>query len=585
MSEEDRPPVKLPQALVQAYRECIQGRDDKIRGLDQERLRLEGQKAELYRENTDLRTQIGNLKSKDLAAIVQGMTSVWLRPRGERREPEVAFRDDPVYGQFFLDPRLYPVFFHPLFQRLSYIRQLSFAYLVFPSASHTRLSHCLGVAKNAQKAMRAIYDRGCVYRHKGRRRIELDPVKWESLSLKAQLCGLLHDVGHGPFGHALDKLIPYLDPVSRMDVPDKVYSLRYTLDQLKEAVSEVGARAEFDPRDVSAILDKERQADLTGYDKLIASVIDSQLDVDAMDFLERDGHMTGIGAGHANVEALIEHMCPFEDDRGRILLTYEESALSHIENFLYAHDMMYINCYEHPRKLAGERLLIRLSQHLLDQGIGKDVLMLLTDEQLLSTLNWFLPENGALRECLRAIQENYSFQSVSDHPVVKCDPVSERKVLYKRGEYPVYKWDPNKNLTVFNDDLNDEIKGWAKRKAGREEHLKYVFIDAPNNWEDRICRLAGVGEGERWKVLVTVPGYEARQRQESNAQVLIKSGPSEYETVELFEASSLMRAVITNLMPLRQVIRVLVSEDLPPAAAETVASAADDVFLKGRSAG
>jgi hypothetical protein len=370
-----------------------------------------------------------------------------------------------------------------------------------------------------------------------------------------------------------------------MDVPDKVYSLRYTLDQLRQVVGQVGAQAQFDPADISAILDKEQQADLRGYDKLIASIIDSQLDVDAMDFLARDGHMTGIGAGHVNVEALIEHMCPFEDDRGRILLTYEETALSHIENLLYAHDIMYMNCYEHPRKLAGERLLIRLSQHLLDQGIGKDVLMLLTDGQLLSALNWFLPESGPLRQCFRAIQENCDFRSVSDYPVLKYDPISERKVLYKRGEYSVYRWDPNQNLTVFNDDLNDEVKGWAKRKGGREEHLKYVFIDAPKTWEERICRLAGIPEGERWKVLVTVPGAEARQRQESSAQVLIKTGPDEYETVELFDASSLMRAVITNLMPLRQVIRVLVSEDLPAASAERVAEAADDVFLRRSSPG
>jgi len=94
-----------------------------------------------------------------------------------------------------------------------------------------------------------------------------------------------------------------------------------------------------------------------------------------------------------------------------------------------------------------------------------------------------------------------------------------------------------------------------------------------------VCSEAQINTLDRWKVVVTVPAYEAKQEQESEARVLLKSGTG-FRTDDLFNVSPVMRAVVTNLMPAREVIRVLVSEDLSESAATEVGRAADRVFKK-----
>ncbi len=563
MSEEKEAERLLPKTLVEAYRESLRVRDERIRSLEQENERLKDERAGLATKVSAVTEELDEIKKIDLRSFVGKLQSPWLIKKSAARVPDSVRREDPIYGQLEIDSKLFPVFFHPLFQRLNYVRQLSFAYLVFPSASHTRLSHILGVMRNAQVAIRTIFDKNRIYRaNEGKpARIILTPEQRERCCLKAQVCALLHDVGHGPFGHALDKLITYLGGDERTDPPDKVFSARYIKENLAAEIQEVG----FSVDEVLDILDKERRADLAGWDILIADLIDSQLDVDRMDYLPRDAHMTGLAMGSSNVQALIEHMCPFQDERGKINLAFEESALPHLEHLLYAHDIMYINCYEHPRKLCAERLLTRLVEYALGKGVTKETLMLLTDEQLLASLSCFLPTESGERQCLRSIQENCNYYPVVKPPYALSKPV----------------WDPGENKLAFgfNQELDGEIEAWYKRRPKGKAHLKYVFSDAPKSWEERICSEAKIPESDRWKVVVTVPAYEAKQAEESGATILVKTGAG-YETKDLFEASPVMRAVVTNLIPAREVIHVLVSEDLQEPVAKQVAGAADKVFKK-----
>ncbi len=563
MSEEREAERLLPKTLVEAYRESLREREERIRSLERENEGLRDERAVLAERVSALNKELENIKKIDLKSFVGSLHSPWLAKKSAARLPDFVRRDDPVYGQLEIDSKLFPVFFHPLFQRLNYIRQLSFSYLLFPSASHTRLSHILGVVRNAQVAMRTVFDKSRIYRpNEGKpRQIDLTPQQRERCCFKAQLCALLHDVGHGPFGHALDKPISYLGRDESTDPPDKVFSAKYIKEILAAEIGEAG----FSVDEVLDVLDKERRADLEGWDVFIADLVDSQLDVDRMDYLPRDAHMTGLVMGSSNIQALIEHMCPFEDERGKVNLAFEESALPHLEHLLYAHDIMYINCYEHPRKLCAERLLTRLVEYALGKGVTIETLMLLTDEQLLASLSCFLPSEGQERQCLRSIQENRNSYSVVRPPYALSKAV----------------WDPGEGKLVFrfNDELHVEIEAWYKRRPKGKAHLKYIFGDAPKSWEERICSEAKIPATDRWKVVVTVPAYEAKQAEESGAIVLVKTGAG-YQTKDLFEASPVMRAVVTNLIPAREVIHVLVSEDLPEALAKEVASAADKVFKK-----
>jgi HD superfamily phosphohydrolase len=512
--------------------------------------------AKIAMENDRLRGELARLKRDTLGNATEMLGSVWKRERGPSWRRNPAFFEDPIYGQVELDRSLYPIFFHPLFQRLNYVRQLSFAYLNFPSASHTRLSHILGVMRNAKVAMEGIFGRGVTYPWNSTepRRMEVGRQESERLVLKAQLCALLHDVGHGPFGHAFDALIPHLDAGGATDLPDKTFSIIYTADVFEGALREVG----FTVDEVLMVLDKERRTELDGYDVFISDIIDSALDVDRMDYLVRDAHMTGIGIGDLNVEALIHQMRPFLDENGSICLTYDRSALPHMENLLYIRNAMYINCYEHARKVCAEKLLIRLGQFLLQQGIAKESLMLLTDEQLLTQLTWLLEADVGTRNCLRSIQENRDFAPVAT--------------------YRLSKWDEAKNRPAFNDELNEEIEAWYRNRLNKKQR-KSTFLDLPQLWESRICDEAQISTGDRWKVVVTVPALDAKQQKESGASIL-RLNAGGYGAEDLFTASPVIKAIITNLIPAREVIRVFVSEEFDERLTSEVKQAADRVFRR-----
>lgn len=252
-------------------------------------------------------------------------------------------------------------------------------------------------------------------------------------------------------------------------------------------------------------------------------------------------------------------MRPFRRDDGYVSLTFDESALPHLEHLLYTRDIMYINCYEHPRKVCAERLLARLAEFLLGRGLEQDDLMLFTDEQFLTALNMLITQGTDEANFLRSLQEN------SDFDVVR--------------EYRLSVWRKDKNRISFNEELSDGVKDWRERRTMGRSQLQSVFITAPRDWEERICREARLPEDRHWMVVVTVPAVDAKQEQESDTRILC-SNRNGYQAVDLYDASTVMRAVATNLRPAREVIRVMVSAALSPQDKEEVKRAADTVFKR-----
>jgi HD superfamily phosphohydrolase len=548
-------PERRPRELEDAYVELLREAQAQISKLSHEARRLSDQVVELTRSS--------------IAGEARRLASVWLTGRPGRRRVLEAW-DDPIYGHGVIDKKLVPLLAHPLVQRLNYVRQLSFAYLTFPSASHTRLSHTLGVVRNTQKALRRALAKGVVYRSaadevklKGKKCMRVvrlpDPLPVpdrvrDEILLKAQLCALVHDLGHGPFGHALDKLIPYYGGVERTDPPDTVYALKY----IEQFIPNEIRRAGIEPERVVDVLDKDRRLQLKGYDVLLADLIASMVDVDRMDYLVRDAHMTGLEMGHVSVEALLHHMCVLQrgDD---FTLVYDEAALPHIENLAYAHHMMYINCYEHPRKVAAERILIRLAEWLLENGLAKQDLMLLTDDDLLALLNRFVPVGGREAYWLSCLKGNSPF----------CEA----------RQYRVANWDETRKRMVPAEGLADEVVAWFTLRLGPKPNLTDVFLTYPARWESRICELAELTEEDRWKVLVTVPAFDAKMQQESGAQV-VTHVDSTLCVQEFYDASPLMSSISTGLAPVRQTIRVLVDCEQDQEVVERIRREADQAFTR-----
>ncbi len=202
-----------------------------------------------------------------------------------------------------------------------------------------------------------------------------------------------------------------------MTHPDKFYSRKYIETHLAETLSRSGV----DPANLVALLRKDR-TDLIGWDSLIADLIDSSLDVDRMDYLARDAHMSGFSMGITSVGALIERMCPFIVDN-QVVLTYHHSCLPYVDDFLSARDRMFVTCYDHPRKLAAERVFTRLVQHLVDTfELGIETIMMMADEQILALLVLSAAGSPEYSQLLCVLLQNLAADSDEGGRCFRFDP-------------------------------------------------------------------------------------------------------------------------------------------------------------------
>lgn len=426
---------------------------------------------EVVAEVQSLRKEVHSLREErkyEIQKLSKLLADAWTKPSSARVCK--LFFDDPVWGHTVVDQELAVLFGHPLLQRLNYIRQLSFAYLTFPSATHSRMSHSLGVCKLAESALTTIFRNNVIYTENGLEKIDLSPEQRGELILKAKTAALVHDLGHAPFGHALDRFVGFFDPCKDpMPYPDKYYTGVYLTKYLGDMIP-----AKLNLQNLKAILAHDIKS-LSGWDSLISDLIDSSLDVDRMDFLARDAHMSGLFMGFNCAEALIERICPYRID-DQIYLTFHVSCLPYVGDLLFARERMYLNCYEHPKKLAAERIFTRLVQNLMDSNqLSVDEVILLTDEQILALLGIAAigsPENSGL---LEALLQNIDYDLIYE-------------IGLDRGE-------------------NTAVGQWnrARDRAGMGRH---VYVELPSQWEKEIALVAKLSQGESWRVLVLVPDHK-----------------------------------------------------------------------------
>jgi HD superfamily phosphohydrolase len=229
--------------------------------------------------------------------------------------------NDPLYGFIHVKSELiFDIISHPWFQRLRNIKQLGLTDLVYPGAVHTRFQHALG----AMHLMARVLDN---LRFKG---VEISNEEYEA----AQLAVLLHDIGHGPFSHALEHSL--LTGV-------KHESISYLL---MSALSD-----EFNGE-----LDLTLRIFRNSYPrKFFSQLVSSQLDIDRLDYLNRDCFFSGVQEGRIGVDRIILMLQVHEDQ-----LVVEEKGIYSIENFLNARRLMYWQVYLHKTTVAAERMLVNL---------------------------------------------------------------------------------------------------------------------------------------------------------------------------------------------------------------------------------
>ena len=240
--------------------------------------------------------------------------------------------NDPIYGFIHIPSTLvFDIIEHPYFQRLRRINQMALSYLVFPGAKHTRFEHVLGCVFLMQKTVEML-------RFKG---IQISDKEAEGLYIAI----LLHDIGHGPFSHAMEHSI--VEGISHEEI-----SLRF-MQELNKV---------FNGKLETAIAMFQG----TYPRKFMHQLISSQLDMDRADYLKRDSFYTGVAEGNINSERLISMLNVRNDE-----LVVEEKGLYSVEKFLIARRLMYWQVYLHKTSVAAEQILIRLlnrAKELVQQG-------------------------------------------------------------------------------------------------------------------------------------------------------------------------------------------------------------------------
>ena len=253
--------------------------------------------------------------------------------------------NDPIYG-FITIPNtlIFDLIAHRYFQRLRRISQMGLSCLVYPGAHHTRFHHALGCLHLMQNAIR-------ILRFKG---VKISNLEENGLYVAI----LLHDIGHGPFSHAMEHSI--VENFSHESISLKfmeVLNIEF-YGELDTAISMF--KGEY-PR------------------RFFGQLISGQLDIDRSDYLKRDSFYTGVSEGNINSERLISMMNVIDDD-----LVIEEKGIYSVEKFLMARRLMYWQVYLHKTSLVAEQMIMRVLKR------AKDLTLMNVKLETSSALSFFL---------------------------------------------------------------------------------------------------------------------------------------------------------------------------------------------------
>ncbi len=283
--------------------------------------------------------------------------------------------NDPVYGFVTIHSDLiYDLIEHPFFQRLRRIKQLGMAEFVYPGALHTRFHHALG-------AMHLMYEALTVLQSKGN---QISESEFEA----AQIAILLHDIGHGPFSHALEYTI--LGDIHHEDISSLL---------MQKLNSQFGGKLSLAIEMFNGTYERD----------FFHQLISSQLDMDRLDYLTRDCFFTGVAEGTIGVERIIKMLNVVGNQ-----LVVEEKGLLSVENFLNARRLMYWQVYLHKTAICAETMLIQIisrARDLINQG-----------EDLFASpaLIVFLKENVSLKAFQNNDKYLQSFTLLDDYDIWAC---------------------------------------------------------------------------------------------------------------------------------------------------------------------
>jgi HD superfamily phosphohydrolase len=229
--------------------------------------------------------------------------------------------NDPVYGFITIDDELIlKIIAHPYYQRLRRIHQMAMALLVYPGAVHTRLHHSLGAYHLMRNALHELKNKG----------VEITQAEEQG----AKIAILLHDIGHGPFSHALENVLL-----------EKMHHEAISLMLMKEINKQFDGQLQM----ALDIFTNEYPK------KFLHQLVSGQLDVDRMDYLTRDSFFSGVSEGVIGYDRILKMLTVYNGE-----LMVEEKGIYSIEKFLVSRRLMYWQVYLHKTVVCAEQMLVRI---------------------------------------------------------------------------------------------------------------------------------------------------------------------------------------------------------------------------------
>ncbi|MCC6182958.1 MAG: HD domain-containing protein [Bacteroidia bacterium] len=351
--------------------------------------------------------------------------------------------NDPVYG-FVTIPNdiVHDLINHPTFQRLRRIKQLGLTNLVYPGALHTRFHHAIG-------AMHLMTDALQILKSKN---IQIS----EEESDAAIIAILLHDIGHGPFSHALEHSI--VKGVHHEDISAML------MDELNK---------QFKGKLSLAIKIFKNQYPK----KFLHQLVSSQLDMDRLDYLNRDSFFTGVSEGVVSNDRIIKML---NVKNGELVI--EAKGIYSVENFLIARRLMYWQVYLHKTVLSAEKLLVNILKR------AKDLSLQGTDLFATPALSLFLKNNFTKKDFINKPELIAQFILLDDYDIMAsvkvwasyqdvvlstlCQNLLNRK-LYK------IEIQQKKFSQAYEQSIREKIM--KKYKLDKQEVGYFVFSEAVNN--------------------------------------------------------------------------------------------------------
>jgi HD superfamily phosphohydrolase len=281
--------------------------------------------------------------------------------------------NDPIYGFVTIPSELiYDLMNHSYFQRLRRIKQLGLTNLVYPGALHTRFHHAIGAMHLMQEAIQTLKQKN----------IDIS----ESEEEAALIAILLHDIGHGPFSHALEHSL--VNGISH----ETISSLFMTQLNL-----EFNGRLSLAIKIFNGRYKK----------KFLHQLVSSQLDMDRLDYLKRDSFFTGVIEGVISSDRIIKMLTVVKNE-----LVVEHKAIYSIEKFLIARRLMYWQVYLHKTVLGAENLLVNILKR------AKELCKI--GEKLFATpaLTFFLEQDYKIEDFKKNKNIIHTFSKLDDHDIV-----------------------------------------------------------------------------------------------------------------------------------------------------------------------